>query len=161
MKAISPGDALDASKTSWQFQDVRVTVRSSVGPAELHGPKDAKRITKENYLFLTVQVRNVGFEREVPLSGWAAGLGADGVRVTDANGKALAPATFEAGWTTDRGKPAPRAVPGHGSEVLLLFAAPPAKTDHVRVQLSGTAMGFQDEIKFRTGTGTGLRGSAQ
>jgi hypothetical protein len=37
-----------------------------------------------------------------------------------------------------------------------MFTAPPAKTDHVRVQLSGAALGLQDEIKFRTGTGAVL-----
>jgi hypothetical protein len=152
MKPVSPNDWIDASKSSWQFQDTRVTVRSAVGPAELHGPKDAKRTTKEQYLCLTIQVRNVGFEREIPLSDWAAGPSADGIRVTEANGKPLAPATWEAGWTLpDRGKPASRAVPGHGSEVVLVFIAPPAKTDFVRVQLSGAAIGVQDEIKFRTG----------
>lgn len=156
MNPVSPSDWLDASKTSWQFQDTRVTVRSSVGSAELLGPKEAKRTTKEHYLYLTIQVQNIGFEREIPLSGWAAGQGADGVRVVDANGKPLAPAAFEAGWAPDRGKPAPRAVPGHGSEVVLLFAAPPAKTEFVRVQLSGTAIGMQEEIKFRTGVGAAL-----
>jgi hypothetical protein len=153
---VSANDWLDASKTSWQFRDRRVSVRSSVGSAELVGPKEAKRTTKEHYLYLTIQVQNVGFEREISLSGWAAGQGADGVRVVDANGTPLAPATFEAGWTPERGKPAPRAVPGSTSEVVLVFAAPPAKTDHVRVQLSGSAIGVQDEIKFRTGAVRGL-----
>lgn len=159
---VSPDTWLDAAKHSWLFQDAQVTARASVGPAELTGPKDAKRTTKEQYLYLTLQVRNAGFDREIPLSAWAAGQGAEGVRVTDANGKALAPASFPEGWAPERGKPASRAVPGHGSEVVLLFAAPPAKTDHVRVQLSGAALGVQEEIKFRVGTGGLLpRGPAQ
>jgi hypothetical protein len=77
--------------------------------------------------------------------------------VTDANGKPLAPATFDAGWApVDRSRPAPRSMPGHVSEVVLIFAAPPAKTDFVRVQLSGAAIGVQDEIKFRTGISVAL-----
>jgi hypothetical protein len=149
---ITPNDWLDAGKFSWQFRDTRVTARAAVGPVELNGPNGAKRITKEPYLQLTLQVRNVGFEREIPLSGWAAGQGTDGVRATDATGKVLAPATFENGWTVDRGKVMPRAMPGHASEAVLLFAAPPAKTEFVRVQLSGPALGVPDEIKFRVGT---------
>ncbi|MBN9118917.1 MAG: hypothetical protein J0I06_07120 [Planctomycetes bacterium] len=148
---VSPSDWLDAAKYAWQLGDARVTVRSAVGPVELHGPKDAKRTTKEQYLFLTLQVRNMGFDREIPLSAWAAGQGAEGVRVTDAAGKPLAPAAFEPGWAPAPGKPIGRAVPGQTPEVTLLFAAPPAKTDFVRVQLSGAAVGAPDEIKFRTG----------
>jgi hypothetical protein len=153
---ITPNDWLDAGKFSWQFRDTRVTARATVGPVELNGPNGTKRMTKEPHLQLTFQIRNVGFEREIPLSGWAAGQGTDGVRVTDANGKVLAPATFENGWTADRGKVMPRAMPGHASEAVLLFAAPPAKTDFVRVQLSGPALGVPDEIKFRVGASGSL-----
>lgn len=151
---LTPNNWLDAGRYGWQLRDVRVSVRSGVGPVEVFGPKGTKRLTKEQYLHLTLQVRNVGFDREIPLSGWAAGEGAAGVQVTDANGKPLAPAAFESGWAPDRGKPPGRAMPGHTPEVTLLFAAPPAKTDFVRVQLSGAAVGAPDEaeIKFRTGT---------
>jgi hypothetical protein len=155
----SPDEWLDGSKSSWQQHDTRVTVRSAVGPVGLTGPKGAKRNTKEQYLHLTLQVRHIGFEREILLSGWAAGLGSEGVRVTDATGQLLTPATFEPGWTYDRGKPAGRLMPGYRSEAFLLFAAPPAKSDFVRVQLSGSAIGVQNEIKFRVAaTGAPPRG---
>src|SRR5262249_27306384 len=134
------------------FRDTRVSVRSAVGPVELHGPKEAKRTTKEQYLYLTIQVRNVGFDREIPLSGWATGQSSEGVRIFDATGKPLALATFEAGWKPEPGKPVGRAMPGQTPEVMLLFAAPPTKTDFVRVQLTGAAVGVPDEIKFRIGT---------
>jgi hypothetical protein len=129
-----------------------VSVSSGVGPVELTDPKGLKHTTKEKYLHVTVRVRNIGFEKELPLSGWAAGQTVDGVRVTDANGKSLALATFETGGEPGRGKPVSRALPGHSSEVVLVYAAPPARTDFVRVQLAGAALGAQDEIKFRTGT---------
>lgn len=149
---VTPNDWLDAGKYSWQFRDARVTVKSAVGPVELNGPKGEKRTTKTRYLYLTLQVQNVGFDREIPLSGWAAGQSAEGVRVTDAEGKQLELAKFDEGWSMEARKPSGRAMPGHVSETLLIFTAPPAKTDFVRVQLSGTALGVQDEIKFRTGT---------
>jgi hypothetical protein len=151
---LTPNNWLDAGRYGWQLRDVRVSARAAVGPIELIGPKGAKRTTKEHYLYLTLQVRNVGFDREIPLSGWAASEGANGVQVIDANGKPLALATFEAGWAPDRARSIGRAMPGQAPEVLLLYVAPPAKTDHVRVQLSGTAIGApEEEIKFRTGIG--------
>ena len=158
--AVSPDDWLDAGKHSWQNGAARVTVRADVGPVQLSGPKEATRTTKERYLRLTLRVRNTGYEKELPLSGWAAGQGVDGVRVTDANGKPLSPATFDAGWAPDRGKPTAHAQPGHASDVVLIFAAPPAKTEFVRVQLSGVALGLPDEIKFRTAPGIGGGGGA-
>ncbi len=145
----TPGAVLDAGRSSWQLKDVRVTVRSVVGPVELRGPDNAKRMTKESYLQISVHIANVGFEREVSLSGWAAGLTTDGVRVTDGSGKQLDPAKFEGTFTPDRGRPAPRAMPGNVSEVRFLFPAPPKKTDSVQVQLSGVAFGYPEDIKFR------------
>lgn len=151
---LTPNNWLDAGRYGWQLRDARVSARAAVGPIELTGPKGAKRTTKEQYLSLTLQVRNVGFDREIPLSGWAAGEGANGVQVLDANGKPLALATFEGGWAPDRARTVGRATPGQAPEVLLLFVAPPAKTDHVRVHLSGAAIGApEEEIRFRTGTG--------
>jgi hypothetical protein len=149
---VASGEWLDAGKRSWEFKDVRVTVRSaSVGPVELRGPKDAKRIPKEPYLQLTLLVANVGVERPIPLSRWAAGKGAEGVQVVDSSGKSLALATFEAGWTPDPGHPVAQVLPGRSSEVRLVFVAPSAKSEFLRLQLSGSAIGFTDEIKFRVG----------
>jgi hypothetical protein len=147
---VSPDEWLDAAKSSWQFHDARVSMRAGIGPVELTGPNGAKKTPKAYYLRLALQVRNVGHGREIPLSGWAAGQGAEGVRATDPAGKPLSPAKFESGWVPDAGKPAPRAMPGLASEVVLLFAAPPPKTEFVRVQLPGAALGEAEEIKLRS-----------
>lgn len=155
-RPTSPAETLDSLTSSWENQDVRVTLKSAhVGPVELRGPKDAKRTTKESYLHLTLRVSNVGVERELNLTGWAAGQGLDGLRVTDAGGKDLKPAAFDGAWQPDRGRPLPRVFPGHASEVVLLYAAP-AKTDAVRVTVAGTAFGMEGEVKFRTGAGAAV-----
>jgi hypothetical protein len=151
---VSPGDWIDAGKSSWEFKDIRVTVRSAgVGPVELLGPSGAKRTTKEPYLQLAILVSNVGVEREIPLSGWAAGQGTEGLRVTDPNGKSLSPATFESGWAPERGRITPRATPGHSSVIKLVFTPPPPKTEYLRLYLSGSGIGTTDEIRFRLSAG--------
>jgi hypothetical protein len=109
-KPITPDTWIDANRSSWECQDVRVTiVAARTGPVQLTGPKDAKRNTKEKYLQLQLRVTNVGVERELSLSAWAAGQGTEGLRLTDPTGKALAPATFDAVWCTypRRGSPTP------------------------------------------------------
>jgi hypothetical protein len=153
LNPISPTDWIDASKSSWEDKDVRVTVRSAfVGPVELHGPKDAKRTTKDRYFHLLLRVANTGVERQIELKGWAAGKGADGVRVIDSTGKQLSLATFDDGWAPTGGRPAERAMPGHASEVRLVFVAP-AKPDSLRLHLPGAAIGAGEEIKFHIGSG--------
>ncbi len=161
-QSVSPTDWIDSGTFSWEFKDVRVTVRSAfVGPVELRGPKDAKKTTKELYFQLLLRVANIGVERQIDLSGWAIGQGADAVRVTDPSGKQLKLATFEDGSLSDRGKAVDRVFPGKTSEVRLIFAAPPAKVDYLRVQLPGAAFGMaEEEIKFRIGSGFLARNAA-
>jgi hypothetical protein len=136
---------------------VRVqVVAARVGPAELVGPKDAKRLGKEPYFQLHVRVANGGAERQIDLTGWAAGEGAGGVQVTDAAGKPLTPATFDGPWQPDRGTPAKQLFPGHKSDVKFYFAAPNA--GQVRVQLPGAALGLPEQaVKFQTGGATPAR----
>ena len=161
-KSLSTSDWIDAGNSSWEFKDVRVTVRSAfLGPVELRGPKDAKKTTKEPHFQILFRVANIGVERQIDLSSWAIGQGADAVRVTDPTGKQLKLATFEDGWLPDRGKPAERVFPGKASEVRLIFAAPPAKVDYLRVQLPGAAFGLaEEEIKFRIGSSFLARNAA-
>ncbi|AWM36153.1 hypothetical protein GobsT_60770 [Gemmata obscuriglobus] len=147
---IAPGRWLDASKVSWQFGDARVVVRdASVGPIELTGPNGAKRATREPYLRIALRVRNTGTDQALPLTGWAAGRGASGVRVLDSTDRPLAPAAFDAGWEPDRGKPTERVLPGHTSEVVFVFAPPTRRAELVRVHLTGAPVGSRDDVSFR------------
>jgi hypothetical protein len=150
---ISPDTWIDASRSSWEFRDARVTVAAAhSGPVELRGPKDGRRTTKEYYFQVQLRITNAGVERQIDLSGWAAGQGSEGIRLTDAAGAPLSLATFEGPWQPDRGKPAKQALPGHPSDVKLVFAAPPAGSGPLRLQLPGAALGLPDEtVKFQLG----------
>jgi hypothetical protein len=149
---VSASEWVDASKYSWEDKDVRITVRTaSIGPVELVGPKDAKRPTKEQYFGLRLRIVNSGVEREIPLSGWAAGQGAGMVRVTDPSGHVLKPATFEENRQPERGKPVEHLFPGNSSEPRLIFAAPTAKAEWLHVQLPGSALGLTEDVKFLVG----------
>jgi hypothetical protein len=146
---------IEAGKESWQTNEMQVAVVSAtVGPVELRNATGEKKTTKERYLQVSVRVVNLAAPREVPLTGWAAGGNLDGVRATDSNGKPLPPAAFDAGWTPDRGRPATKLSPAHSSEVKFVFAALPPKTDYVRLELPGSAIGHTGDIRFRLGAGS-------
>jgi hypothetical protein len=155
LRPLSAGEWIDATKYSWERDDIRVTVRSaSVGPVELSGPKDAKKTPKNQYLQLRLRVVNSGVEREVTLSGWAAGRIIDDVRIVEPAGNLLKPALFDENWKPDRGKPAEHLFPSQSSEPRLVFAAPAAKVEWLRLQLPGSAIGMpNEEIKFQIGAG--------
>ncbi len=146
---------LDAARFSWEYRDVRVTVRSAhLGPVELIGPGGAKRTPKAQYLHLRLRVVNSGVERDIPLSGWATGRNVDAIRVVDPKGTVLKPAAFvEANWQPERGKPSERLFPDQSSEVTLILAAPPGKVEWLRVELPGAAVGLNEAIRFQIGGG--------
>jgi len=152
----SIADWVDASSASWQFKDVRATVRSAiVGPIDLIGPKGAKRASKEQYLQLTLRVANIGVERPLDLSGWAVGQGLEQVQLTDSAGRTLKPALFEEGWLPDSppSKPTEKVFPGKTSEVRLIFSAPQPRIDFLRLVLPGTMFGFEEVVKFQISSG--------
>ena len=151
---LTAGTWIDAGNSSWEYKDLRVTVvAAQSGPLRLVGPGGSKRQTKESYYRLQVRVANAGVERKIDLTGWAAGEGAEDVRVTDAAGKPLAPAKFDGPWQPEGGKPVRQLFPGHPSDVTLVFAAPPPGSGGARVELPGAALGVPEQtVKFRTGS---------
>lgn len=150
-RTLAPGEWLDPSAASWEHSDVRVTARTAyVGPVELRGPKDERRATKDDYLVLQFRIEAVGVGESVALSDWAAGRRAAGVRITDAAGKVLAPATFAGPWQPETAEPVERLYPGKSAVVTLTHAATAAAPGPVRVELSGAGLGLPDEtIRFQ------------
>jgi hypothetical protein len=157
-KPLTADDWLDAGQSSWQFGNARVAIQTAmVGPLELRGPNGKKRMTKESYLYLVVQVQNVGMEGEIQFPTWTAGA-AGGVGMTDANGQTLAPATIEGDGAASKAPAARWIAPGHSAEAAFVFAAPPPKSAWVQVRVSASTFGTTDEIRFRTATVTLARG---
>jgi hypothetical protein len=148
---------VDSSSASWQFRDVRVTICSAtVGPIDMIDPKGVKRKSKDQYLQLVVRVMNFGVERPLDLSGWTVGQNLDLIQMTDSANRALAPATFEEGWTPDSlpNKPLEKLYPGKTSDVRLIFSAPQSRIDFIRVSFPGTMFGFEEVIKFQIESGS-------
>ena len=146
---LSANEWLDPWRYSWQLGDIRISAQSLVAPVDLVDSKDIKRTSKKQYFQLGLEIRNVGVERELPLSGWAV-EGTSGITVTDSSGHALEPARFEPGWSLVQTRQYSRAMPGHAVTLFLVYAALPAKTEYVRIQLAGSAVGVKEDIRFQS-----------
>lgn len=145
---LAPADWIDAETHTWRWRDASVRVRATVGPTELVGPSGKKRTTSDSHLHLTVKLIHTGNREPIPLSGWAVG-DTSAARVTDPDGKPLAPVAFPAGWAAGRGPAADRLIPTGSQEVRFVFPAPPARTEFVRLRLAGSGVGAPEEMRFK------------
>ena len=145
-QVIGEGDWLDVSKGSWQRSDVRVTLLSAtVMPVVLKGPKEKQKVTKVKYLVIGLGVRNSGVARMFEYHTWndkPAAADAPLVRLTDASGNELKPATFDEGWSLPGRGESASLVPGKLVEDLLIFEVPAADTmDSLKLELPSEAFG--------------------
>jgi hypothetical protein len=142
---LGEGDWLDVTKGSWERGDVRVTVSSvNLGPVTLKGPKDKQKPTKENYLVITVQVRNSGVARMFNYQSWnekPATPEAPIMKLTDSTGKELKPATFPEGWDLPGRGTSGSVVPGRTLDDLLVFEAPAEAVETLKLELPFEAFG--------------------
>jgi hypothetical protein len=147
-----PADWVDVSQASWRLQDVRVAVRSAgVAPVELLGPKGQKKWTRERYLQVWLEVTNVGVARKVEFRAWGATAppGGDAPRLTDPAGKVLAAKTFDPGTTPAWRAQTAGLLPGKSADQLLVFEAPPAAGDFLRLELPGGAFGAAEAVRLQ------------
>lgn len=146
-----PAEWVDGGTSSWEFNDARVSVRGAfIGPAELVGPKQAKRKTKETYLQLSVRVANTGAARRIALSGWATGDSFAGVRFTDPTGNEVKLKTFTGGWTPELEHPVQSGLfPSKSTDLVLLFEGPLTKSGTYQLELPGVAFESAQPVRFR------------
>jgi hypothetical protein len=146
-----PATWVDVSQASWQLDDVRISVRgATIAPVELTGTNTQRRWTKTSYLQINLQVLNAGVARKIDFEGWAATAGPDGsaVRLTDAAGKALPAKTFDRGTTAAWLVQPAGLFPGKSAERLLVFEAPAAPFDRLRLELPGSAFGSPETVRL-------------
>jgi hypothetical protein len=144
----APAEWVDAQKSAWQRDDVRVTITShTIGPVELIGPKEQRRWTKEKFVQVRVRVDNVGVARSFDVKGWTAS-GELAARLTDGAGKALAVKTFADGWEPPGRPTAATLFPGRSFEQLLIFETPANVAGQMRLELPGAAFGGTDSVRL-------------
>lgn len=146
--AVGEGEWVDAGKEGVQQGDVRVRLLSAaVRPIEVRGPDGSPRLSKEKYLVLRLRLQNLGFTRKVEFDSWAA----------PATAERPAPTLKDNQGKNYRLKPAPGATapgrvplaPSKTVEDLLLFEAPPATVEYLRLELPAEAFGGSGPLRLQ------------
>lgn len=136
---------VDTHSFSWQRDTVRVSVgRVVVGPVELKGPNDQKRITRDRFVMIRLRVKNVGVFGSLVCEGWNVGQ----ARLFDSTGRELARQVFDEGWEPSGRTMRASAGPSKSIEYVLFFAAP-ATTQYFRLELDGAPIGSPVPVKLQ------------
>jgi hypothetical protein len=135
---------VDASRGAVQQGRVRVLLTGvAVGPADLKA-KSGKRPSRERYLVVRVRVSHVGGGGPFTFAGWGNPASADEKnlpRLTDSAGKAYARPALESGAEVDGQERDAPVFPGNSTDDVLLFAAPDAGVESLRLELPASACG--------------------
>jgi hypothetical protein len=149
----APKDEWLPADRAWQLEDVRVRVGEvSLGQVELVGTTGQRKWSKKRYLQVRVRVSNVGVARLIEFQGWDLAPPKDtaGPKLTDADGQALAAATFDPGWQPVLGRPDPVPLPpSRGADQTFVFEAPAGPVGRLRLELPGAAFGLDQPARFQ------------
>lgn len=147
----APAEWVDASRSAWLCDDVKVSVPSvAYGPVELGGPKGAKRWSKERSLQIRVRLTNSGVERKIDFLGWSPppAPNVPGPTLTDAQGKKLNLRRFDGDWKPDPASFTTTGLfPGKSAEDVLYFE-PPGQPSDLKLELPGAPAGTTEPIRL-------------
>lgn len=131
----------DASRAAVQQDRVRVQVTAaSVDGVQLKTPKKPAT-TKEKYLLIDVRAQHVGAAGEFTYEGWGLGDDKNQARLTDNTGRTYARKSFDPGVEVIGQNRGESVHPGRSAEDLLVFEAPPANVEYLRLELPASACG--------------------
>jgi hypothetical protein len=148
---------VDASHDALVHGDVRLSVNKPVvvGPVNFV-PVQGKQSPSARGLVIGLRITNAGVARNVNYSNWGdsprpqgnlfLGPQQDGPVLRDNQGKAYAVKAFGAGWVV-KGKAAAASIPpGKTLDDVLVFEAPPANIEFLRLELPASAVGAEGRL---------------
>ncbi|HEV3082217.1 MAG TPA: hypothetical protein VGY66_20710 [Gemmataceae bacterium] len=138
---------VDASKGSIELGDIRVEIAAAVLRAVELTDARGKRVTGEKYLVLTLRLNNLGNPRPVGYSSWG-GSEARMPILKDDHGRTYKLQTF--GHDVEIPGHISRATlaPGKAIEDVLVYPAPEAGVQLLRLELPGSAFGAPGVLRF-------------
>jgi hypothetical protein len=150
-RRAAEGEALwvDASRDALHHGDVRLRVSSAtVGPAAFE-PIHGRRPPGDRCLVIGLRITNAGIGRKINYTnGGDPASARDRPILRDNQGKSYPEKVFGAGWVVKGRATTASIPPGKTLDDLLVFEAPPASIDHLRLELPGSAFGADGQLRM-------------
>jgi hypothetical protein len=150
LRHAAEGEVLwvDASRDALHHGDVRLRVSSAtVGPASFE-PVVGKKPPGDRCLVIGLRVTNAGIARKITYAGWGGTQTQDGPALRDNLGNSYPEKVFDPGWVV-KGRAKGAAIPpGKTLDDVLIFQAPPATVERLRLELPATAVGAEGRLRL-------------
>jgi hypothetical protein len=139
---------VDASRDALHHGDVRLRVSSAtVGPASFE-PAPGKKPPAERCLVIGLRVTNAGVVRKLSYAGWGGAEARDRPVLRDDQGKTYREKAFGPGWVVKGRATSASIPPGKWLDDVLVFEAPPATIDYLRLELPASAFGAEGKLQM-------------
>lgn len=150
-RVVNPDEWVDPERGGLQQNDVRVVIKSvTLEPLVFQDDPKPKIPPKEKLLLIKLQVSYVGALRKVDFTGWDRPAEVRGTApfLADDQGRPIkSPAIDPRRKVVGQAEPT-SLTPGRAVEDLLVFAAPPAGTDVLYLELPASAFGGTGAFHF-------------
>jgi hypothetical protein len=150
LRRVAEGEApwANAKQDALVHGDIRLRVGSAnVGTAPFD-PVPGKQPPGDRCLVIALRVTNAGVARKIAFTGWGGATMQDKPVLRDNKGKTYAEKVFGPGWTV-KGQVANAAIPpGKTLDTVLVFEAPPAGIEYLRLELPASALGADGWLRM-------------
>jgi hypothetical protein len=151
LRPVEDGEVawVDASRDALLHGDVRLRVSSAtVGPAAFE-PVPGQKPPSERCLTIGLRITNAGIVRKVNYTSWGgAAPGRPRLVLRDNQGRTYPEKAFSFGWVV-KGRTATASIPpGKTLDDVLVFEAPPAAVEYLRLELPGSAVGAEGPFRM-------------
>jgi hypothetical protein len=150
MRRAAEGEVVwvDASRDALHHDDVRLRISSAtVGPVSFESVP-GKQPPGDRCLVIGLRVTNAGISRKISYGGWGGADAADRPVLRDNQGKSYPEKTFGPGWVVKGRAPSASIPPGKPLDDVLVFQAPPATVEYLRLELPAAAVGTEGRLRM-------------
>ncbi len=119
-----------------------------MGPAVFE-PLPGKPPPGDRCLVIGLRITNGGIMRNVRYTGWGGGAsGQDRPVLRDDRGRTYAEKLFAPGWVVKGHVASATIPPGKTQDDVLIFEAPPASIEYLRLELPASAVGAEGRLRM-------------
>jgi hypothetical protein len=150
LRRVAEGETpwANAQQDALVHGDIRLRVSSANVGTVPFDPVPGKQPPGDRCLVIGLRVTNAGVARKISFTGWGDAQAKDKPVLRDNKGKTYATKAFGPGWSV-KGRVASASIPpGKTLDTVLVFEAPPAGIEYLRLELPASALGTDGWLRM-------------